>query len=84
MVMIGMNGHIYHSWWPQMVTTRFQSNIKYLGHILVMIGMNQHIYHSWWPQMVTHVFSLTSSTQDTYGYGMNQHMVTTRFQSIKV
>ena len=25
MVMIGMNQHIYHSWWPQMVTTRFQS-----------------------------------------------------------
>ena len=30
MVMIGINQHIYHSWWPQMVTTRFQSNIKYL------------------------------------------------------
>ena len=39
---------------------------------MVMIGMNQHIYHSWWPQMVTHVFSLTSSTQDTYGYDWYQ------------
>ena len=79
MVMIGMNQHIYHSWWPQMVTTRFQSTHHgtqcYI--IILWLAMNGTLYIILVATDGNYTFLVyTSSTLSTHMVmiGMNRHI----------